>query len=140
MEWLNDFFTALDEFVDDMYYMSNEMINNINQLVQDLNAYIKFSTYYIWASGALLLIMFIMIWALHTKMDRMAEENTKIQNQLTMVLKHVKPKEVADKNIEELIVLSKSNSKYHSEYAKRELERLQAEGGNTDGTTTERDD
>ena len=96
MEWLNDFFTALDEFVDDMYYMSNEMINNINQLVQDLNAYIKFSTYYIWASGAMLLIMFIMIWALHTKLTRMADENTKIQNQLIQVLQYVKPKEISE--------------------------------------------
>lgn len=94
MEWLNDFFTALDEFVDDMYYMSNEMINNINQLVQDLNAYIKFSTYYIWGSGALLLIMLFMIWVLHTKLDKMANENIKIQNQLMLVLQYVKPEEI----------------------------------------------
>ena len=64
--------------------------------------------------------------------------NVKIDKVLSMQVEKGYVEKSRDKNIQELIVLSKSNSKYHSEYAKKELERLQSEGGNTDGSDDKR--
>jgi len=96
MDWLNGFIDDLNYFTADVFNGITEIIDNTNELAASLNEYIKFSTYYIWISGAMLLIMFFMIWVLHTKMDRMADENKKIQNQLTLVIQYVKPEEISE--------------------------------------------
>lgn len=87
-----------------------EIVNYFNQLSADIttmlegfNTFFRTSTYYIWISGALLVLITMLAWTLHTKFDQLKEENKKIAYQLEQI-------------------------------------RLTLKGGNTDGTTTERDD
>lgn len=87
-----------------------EIVNYFNQLSADIttmlegfDAFLRTSTYYIWISGALLVLITMLAWTLHTKFDQLREENKKIAYQLEQI-------------------------------------RLTLKGGNTNGTTTERDD
>lgn len=109
--------------------------NSINQFFYEVELYMgmaKIAAIFIISALVVLIILSFNI------INRLNAMNVKIDKVLSMQVEKGYVEKSRDKNIQELIVLSKSNSKYHSEYAKKELERLQSEGGNTDGSDDKR--
>jgi len=129
-DWVDSFLATMDETVNGLYDGVNQIINGTNELINSLNAYIQFSTYYIYYSGVLITIMFIMLIAMFSRFKNVNNQLTEIKALLTREV--IPQTDAASKRMRELLVLSKSNNKFHADNAKEELELIRQEGGNID--------
>jgi hypothetical protein len=68
----------------------NQLSADITTMLEGLNAFFRTSTYYIWISGALLVLITMLVWTLHTKIDQMKKENEKITYQLEQIRETLK--------------------------------------------------
>lgn len=110
------------DFITNIETEVNNFIDQINSMIYIAEAYVVFTS-------VLLVILFIMVAAGLSRIGRLEQ---KIEAILAYE-KNAKDKEagydMTDNRIKELLVLAESNSKYQSEKAKEELEKLTNEKG-----------
>jgi len=77
-EWVDNLFAWFAALGDDIDYM----FDALNQLVYDLDNYIKFSTMYIYFSGVALFLIFLILIINATKLSGVKEQNAELVNLL----------------------------------------------------------
>lgn len=76
--WFEDFFGAVSDDIQSLFDGMNEVTASIDSLIQNLNTYIEFSTYYIYLSGVILTILFCMGCAILGNQKKIKEQNCDI--------------------------------------------------------------
>lgn len=97
------------EWLDSINQYFNDLGTAVNTIYADLHSYITLSKAFMVVAIILIVLIAALVWSLHTKIDKLNNQNVNIQNKLNDILLQV------------------------GGYKK-------SEGGNKDGTTTERDD
>jgi len=84
-EWIDGLFSNLYVWAEDVdLWISNtaqtisDIAINLNQLIIDFQMYIKFSTYYIYFSGGMIVILFILLLVQGRKLGNLNLQNEKI--------------------------------------------------------------
>lgn len=82
-----DFFTEMEEALNAVPEYFNQLNDRVNTMLSEaeatidkMEAYIQFSSYYYFISGALLVIMFIMLCVVLSKLSKLSKSNTALQD------------------------------------------------------------
>lgn len=71
LEWVSDGFVWIEDQVYEICQNTSDTINSLNQLITDLDIFINMATIYLYASGAALFILFIMLIVTNSKLKRL---------------------------------------------------------------------
>ena len=77
-----DFVEWLEECIVDIGQSAYDIVENTEILLENLNNYIEFSTYYIWVSGIILGVLFIMLCVVLNNQKKLKEQNESILKKL----------------------------------------------------------
>lgn len=78
MEWLD----SINEYF-------NDLGAAVNTIYTDLNSYITLSKVFMVVAILLIILIAALVWSLHTKIDKLNNQNVNIQNKLNDVLLQV---------------------------------------------------
>lgn len=81
-DWLDGFFESVSEDVQYITSYLDDIAGGIDNLIDNLNSYIEFSTYYIWVSGIVLGVLFIMLCVVLNNQKKLKEQNESILKKL----------------------------------------------------------